>query len=644
MLSSAYLTIPPLFLCSYPCYRRVCTATSVCVVPCERVSGASGKGTRRLLEKEEMPGKKRGGEHAKGFVVKPAKIKSKAAFQGTIGRRQGVKDRKVFDPATPAMSKTPDYLSPEKKKGKLLLQENRSNLVMPSKFSAMVAARTAAVSSMTTVSIDGKAVHIATSPRVGHNPPHDLSANTANGGAGSSSNVVHQPLGSPVRRMKRAMRFVTQNTCVTQRVAVDVGTSTRIIIPCFEGMTTVMDLLETVRQRFPEHQVYGLSLEGKSLDLDVFVSEAVGSESILVAASKETIIPGVIAAQDSDGQWREESLAPCIVEDPVRNSESECALPASHPSSPLRGLHISPVVPAGAVPCEDEGGEGARHQRMDAYEGIGKGRSQKVHAGPSTDLPGITSPGPSDPGTPVEMMSPASKAFLSNTLFPLQPHTPDRSLLEYRAGSNVRPQALIVPSTNDQHENGGAAEEPRPTVMEVSKWDKPPISPVTPAPQPFTPTRSSAEKDPVPPSPSTMSNLPSPLSVKSSPVSPSREAVELASPSSIISRSIKDSGAMSTLVRNRLLQRIVSLSGRGAITKSQEEYLNMLIGSNDGIPSTNTATSEENLTTAMSPMKKEKITPRPPETVETNQLPSPSSETTSLKGSRKLKYVNNTKQ
>ena len=58
----------------------------MCVVPCERVSGASGKGTRRLLEKEEMPGKKRGGEHAKGFVVKPAKIKSKAAFQGTIGR------------------------------------------------------------------------------------------------------------------------------------------------------------------------------------------------------------------------------------------------------------------------------------------------------------------------------------------------------------------------------------------------------------------------------------------------------------------------------------------------------------------------------------------------------------------------------
>ena len=32
-----------------------------------------------------------------------------------------------------------------------------------------------------------------------------------------------QPLGSPMRRMKRAMRFVQQNTCVTQRVTVDVG-------------------------------------------------------------------------------------------------------------------------------------------------------------------------------------------------------------------------------------------------------------------------------------------------------------------------------------------------------------------------------------------------------------------------------------
>ena len=69
--------------------------------------------------------------------------------------------------------------------------------------------------------------------------------------------------------------------------------------------------------------------------------------------------------------------------------------------------------------------------------------------------------------------------------------------------------------------------------------------------------------------------------------------------------------AVDEMVRNRLLQRIVSLSGRGAITKSQEEYLNMLIGSNDGIHSTNTATSEENLTTAMSPMKKEKITASP---------------------------------
>ena len=176
-----------------------------------RVSGASGKGRRRLLKKEEMPGKKRG-ELAKGFVVKPAKMKSKAAFQGTIGRRQGIKDRKVFDPATPAMSKTPDYLSPEKKKGKLLLQENRSNLVMPSKSSAIVAARIAAASSMTTVSMDGKAVHIATSPRVGHNPPRDLSANIADGGEGSSSGVVHQPLGSPVRRMKRAMRFVMDPT------------------------------------------------------------------------------------------------------------------------------------------------------------------------------------------------------------------------------------------------------------------------------------------------------------------------------------------------------------------------------------------------------------------------------------------------
>ena len=41
---------------------------------------------------------------------------------------------------------------------------------------------------------------------------------------------------------------------------------------------------------------------------------------------------------------------------------------------------------------------------------------------------------------------------------------------------------------------------------------------------------------------------------------------------------LKSSGTMSSIVRDRLLQRIVSLANRGAITSSQQEYLNSLIG------------------------------------------------------------------
>ena len=61
------------------------------------------------------------------------------------------------------------------------------------------------------------------------------------------------------------MRFVQQNTCVTQRVTVDVGGVARLVIPCFEGITTVSDLVETVHCRFPTFNITGLRQPGTKI-------------------------------------------------------------------------------------------------------------------------------------------------------------------------------------------------------------------------------------------------------------------------------------------------------------------------------------------------------------------------------------------
>ena len=158
-----------------------------------------------------------------------------------------------------------------------------------------------------------------------------------------------QPLGSPVRRMKRAMRFVQQNTCVTQRVTVDVGGVARLVIPCFEGITTVSDLVETVRCRFPDYEITGLQQPGTNigrhawdshqhrvtvqsedrdstngtndrsegrastsslLDPNDFVSVAVGSDAALVAIGLK--IPQ-IKNEDQDNNNNNNSRQPSIV-------------------------------------------------------------------------------------------------------------------------------------------------------------------------------------------------------------------------------------------------------------------------------------------------------------------------------------------
>ena len=132
-------------------------------------------------------------------------------------------------------------------------------------------------------------LHTETSPRVGDHQvlmPNNMDA--------APSTFCDEPLGSPIRRMKRAMRYVDKNTCITQRVAIDVGADTRIIIPCFEGITTVMDLVETVRQRFPEQNIIELKLFNETLPVEGFVvAELIDAEHVLTAISKTTVIDGV---------------------------------------------------------------------------------------------------------------------------------------------------------------------------------------------------------------------------------------------------------------------------------------------------------------------------------------------------------------
>ena len=240
---------------------------------------------------------------------KGEKIKSRVAFQGTIDRR-----KKTFEPKTPATSKphfqSPDFNSPENRKAqaKAAFFESSSPavtgggdglLLLKKDNYKIAAARNAIIEQPNRSRVSGKLLHMATSPRVGD---HGFLLMSKDGGSDKPINFCDEPLGSPIRRMKRAMRFVDQNTCITQRVAIDIGSSTRIIIPCFEGVTTVMDLVETVKQRFPEHNVSGLKLFGKVLPVDGFVAELVDSENVLLAISETPQIEGVKPA----GIWKDQ--------------------------------------------------------------------------------------------------------------------------------------------------------------------------------------------------------------------------------------------------------------------------------------------------------------------------------------------------
>ena len=254
----------------------------------------------RLRRNKSNDAKRRG--HSKKGAHKGEKVKSRVAFQGTIDRR-----KKAFHPKTPATSKpqfqSPDFLSPEKSKAESRnaffessSPTNNGVLGIKKNNFKIAAVRKSIVNQHQRLRVGGKLLHTETSPRVGD---HQILTNNMDT---ASSTCCDEPLGSPIRRMKRAMRYVDKNTCITQRVAIDVGTDTRIIIPCFEGITTVMDLVETVRQRFPEQNIVELQLFNKTLPVEGFVAELIDAEHVLTAISKSTVIDGIKPAGVAVGQ------------------------------------------------------------------------------------------------------------------------------------------------------------------------------------------------------------------------------------------------------------------------------------------------------------------------------------------------------
>ena len=63
-----------------------------------------------------------------------------------------------------------------------------------------------------------------------------------------------------------------------------------------------MDLVETVRQRFPEQNIIELKLFNETLPVEGFVAELIDAEHVLTAISKTTIIDGIKPAGVAVGQ------------------------------------------------------------------------------------------------------------------------------------------------------------------------------------------------------------------------------------------------------------------------------------------------------------------------------------------------------
>ena len=504
-----------------------------------------------------MP-KRRG--HSKKGAHKGEKVKSRVAFQGTIDRR-----KKAFHPKTPATSKpqfqSPDFLSPEKSKAESRnaffessSPTNNGVLGIKKNNFKIAAVRKSIVNQHQRLRVGGKLLHTETSPRVGD---HQILTNNMDTG---SSTCCDEPLGSPIRRMKRAMRYVDKNTCITQRVAIDVGTDTRIIIPCFEGITTVMDLVETVRQRFPEQNIVELQLFNKTLPVEGFVAELIDAEHVLTAISKSTIIDGIKPAGVAVGQMnnideiREESEDAKgnsrIVSSDSQSNDSQRVLECSGVDEIRTSTAVNKIV-----------------DKLDHDKSIAEGEDEAPEMedtsalAPELDLSKTTSldrnNSSSNPENDVHQSPPVSPSIKVSSF---KPFTPDRKLLENRRGaSNGRLKKNVFIKKKKDSSNTKVASDKAVTARRcIAKETDVEGRETTDAE-----IKVAATKD----------------------ISESAKQDQL---------STSETSQMSSLVRDRLLDRIVSLASRGAITPSQQKYLNSLINVDDSTKNNDACPEQSN--------------------------------------------------
>ncbi len=359
----------------------------------------------------------------------------------------------------------------------------------------------------------------------------------------SSLVLSWQPLGSPVRRMKRAMRFVQQNTCVTQRVTVDIGSAARLVIPCFEGITTVSDLVETVRHRFPEYGITGLRQPlsrrasrpawdaggsaaredqplSVALDPSDFVSVAVGSDAALVAVGSD------IPITDDEDDEDDEDVGAGVGAD--------------------AGAGVGADAGAGA-------GAGAGVDAMFFDEDVGLAAQE-------------TTENASGVNGAVVVSAPVAGA---------RPFVPKTPVEKRRLGS--RPS--LGGSANLTEVGAEPPVEEPPTLAYRHSFAS------TPSP-PRSPSHSGVLSTPSPRSPKSSARRSGGIRSGGGGGAVDAKAGHTAEQEAAAAETAADAtaaktpgGSMATVVRERLMQRIQSLAAKGAISASQRGYLNTLIGS-----------------------------------------------------------------
>ena len=543
---------------------------------------------------------------------KGEKIKSRVAFQGTIDRR-----KKTFEPKTPATSKphfqSPDFNSPENRKAqaKAAFFESSSPavtggggglLLLKKDNYKIAAARNAIIEQPNRSRVSGKLLHMATSPRVGD---HGFLLMSKDGESDKPINFCDEPLGSPIRRMKRAMRFVDQNTCITQRVAIDIGSSTRIIIPCFEGVTTVMDLVETVKQRFPEHNVSGLKLFGKVLPVDGFVAELVDSENVLLAMSETPQIEGVKPA----GIWKDQDNSNEQVDGEEDGNND------SHDTNNNSNNNYNSSNENKAIEGKKKGVKNNTEKKE-----LVKVETQDVQ----TDKDDNNNNNNNNSGSSNNNSSSSTKDNNTNNIQASTDTTTTLLISDNIVNSNSNEKVENDQDINQINtkpeveeiitDNNFALEkkkiEPNNNINKSQKNQPPPVSPSASLAKlkPFTPDRSILERrlesSNGRPKPNVMIRNKHSSTGKLKPNKSKSQShkfkTESLTPPQLKSKknekmdaspavnkmtnndSETDPSMMNSLVRDRLLDRIVSLASRGAITPSQQKYLNSLISTGDG--------------------------------------------------------------